>query len=164
MWSVTVCEALLLVKPADENICLNLGKDLFFKFIFAKSAKWPLGCGVKKKKKRVHPCYDLRKLSFSSSAGTKLLLSWLWPVGMQKACWGHARSTTWALCLHGLLQFEAWHKVNEDQCQIVLWLFISGTAIANWGEKVFPALGFMLMAPCALRQALVPITKSFPCW
>lgn len=50
MWSLPMGEALLLVKLDDEKNCLNLDEDLFFKFIFVQSAKWPLGCGVRKKK------------------------------------------------------------------------------------------------------------------
>lgn len=121
-----------------------------------------LGCGVKKKKS-AHPRSDSRKLTFSSSTGTKLLLSWLWPVGVHKACWGDARSTTWALCLRGLLQFEDWHyKVNEDQCRIVLYLFISGRAHGRLGRECLPGLRCMFMAPCALKQTLVPNAKSSP--
>lgn len=89
------------------------------------------------------------------------------PQLVQKCCchgcdlWGWARSATWALCPHGLLQVEVWHyQFNEDQCQIVLWLFISGRAHGRDGGEC----QHWMYAPCALRQRLVPNTKSSPCW
>lgn len=67
-----------------------------------------------------------------------------------------------------LLQSEAWHfKVNEDQCQFVLWLLQNSKVHGRlWGEAL-PALGYMLSlltTPHALRQTLVPNTKPSPSW